>query len=191
VYKTDSSSDGHGASSSSREPTKKSRKFNQSPLPLLEPPTPTHSQTPSKSCRPNRSSHTLAPRRPIRSLPLPTECHEMNVIKKGIPLEVWIGLGFRNPQKDLDHPSLLFHGLLELHPLTRCRPQEWFRGEDPIDLIGLAVSLLCRGRCLERIAEGSFGDCQKSPNVSESHCQSRKRIAVMMSSMISMRTKNG
>jgi hypothetical protein len=115
----------------------------------------------------------------------------MNVIRKGTLLEVWIGSGFRNLQKGLDHPSLLFHGPLELHPLTRCRPQGWFPGEDPIDLIDLEVSLLCRGRCLGRIAEGSFGDCQKSPNVSASLCQWRKRIAVMMILTISMRTRNG
>jgi hypothetical protein len=191
LCRADPSSDGHGVSSSSREPTKKSRKCSQSPFQLLELPTPTPSQTPSKSCRPNRSSHTLAPRRPIRSLPLPTECHEMNVIKKETLLEVWIGSGFRNLRKGLDRPSLLFHGLLELHPLTRCRLQEWFRGEDPIGPIGLEVSLLCRGRCLGRIAEGSFGDCQRSPNVSGSHCQWRKRIAVMMILTISMRTRNG
>jgi hypothetical protein len=115
----------------------------------------------------------------------------MNVIKKETLLEVWIGSGFRNLRKGLDRPSLLFHGLLELHPLTRCRLQEWFRGEDPIGPIGLEVSLLCRGRCLGRIAEGSFGDCQRSPNVSGSHCQWRKRIAVMMILTISMRTRNG
>jgi hypothetical protein len=170
---------------------KKSRKFNRSPPQLLELPILTHSPTLNRSCRPNRSSHTLALQRPNLFSPPQIECPEMNEIRRETLLEVLTGLGFRNLQKGLDHPSPLYNGPLELHPLTRCKLPGWFLGEDPIDLIDLEVSLLCRGRCLGRIVEGSFGDCQRNPNVSGSHYQSRKRIAVMMSSMISMRTRNG
>jgi hypothetical protein len=187
----DPSSDGHGVSSSFREPTKKSRKSNRSLPQLLELPAPPHSPLLNKSCRPNRSSHILALPRPNLSSPPQRECHEMNVIRRETLLEVWIGLESNSLQKGLDPPSLLFNGPLESHRLTRCRPPGWFLGEDLIDPIDLEVSLLCRERCLGRIVEGSFGDCQKSQNVSESLCQRRKRIAVTMSSMILTRMRNG
>ena len=190
----DPSSDGHGVSSSSRELMKKSRRSSRSRHQLLQRPPlrRTLSPTLSKSRRPNRSSHIPVLPRPNRSSPLPTECHGTNVIRRETPLEAWTGSELSSPQRGPGHPSPPFNGPPELHPPTQCRRPEWLRGEDPISLIDLEVYLLlCEGRCLGRIVEGSFGDCQKSPSVSGSLCQLRKRIAVMMSSTVSMRTRNG
>jgi len=167
---------------------KKSRKSKKYPLPFLEAFL-AQSPTLNKFNHLNHWSHILALPRPNLSLPIPIGFRETNEIRKRTLLAVWTGLESRHHLKDLDHPSHLFNGLLESLRLTRCRLLPWLLGEDLIDPIDLEVSLLqCRERCLEPIVEGSFGDCQKSPSVSESLYQWRKRIVVMM---ILMRMRNG